>query len=106
MFAFEGREVSNWSQELLVGGEELHWRFRSDGSVNGWGWRFTVYPATSRFSGQDHSSDRTLISRPSIHLVMCLLDLSLSHSNNHNVILRLAAALATCSQINSIGEWF
>ena len=25
-------------------GDELKWKFNSDGSVNGWGWRFTVYP--------------------------------------------------------------
>lgn len=25
-------------------GDELRWRFTSDGSVNGWGWRFTAHP--------------------------------------------------------------
>jgi hypothetical protein len=39
-----GREWADWSPELRVGGEELRWKFSSDGSVNGWGWRFTVYP--------------------------------------------------------------
>jgi hypothetical protein len=39
-----GREWTDWSPELRVGGEELRWKFSSDGSVNGWGWRFTVYP--------------------------------------------------------------
>lgn len=31
----------------FVPGNELRWRFTSDGSVNGWGWRFTVYPVVS-----------------------------------------------------------
>lgn len=31
----------------FVSGNELRWRFTSDGSVNGWGWRFTVYPVIS-----------------------------------------------------------
>ena len=39
-----GREWTDWSPELRIGGEELKWKFSSDGSVNGWGWRFTVYP--------------------------------------------------------------
>ena len=36
--------VSEWSSELRIPGDELKWKFISDGSVNGWGWRFTVYP--------------------------------------------------------------
>ena len=63
-----GRDWSDWSAELRsvtllickshnlqaawcytplisrVVGDELKWKFNSDGSVNGWGWRFTVYP--------------------------------------------------------------
>lgn len=39
-----GREWSDWSSELRIPGDELKWKFTSDGSVNGWGWRFTVYP--------------------------------------------------------------
>lgn len=39
-----GREWSDWSSELRIPGDELKWKFISDGSVNGWGWRFTVYP--------------------------------------------------------------
>lgn len=42
-----GREWSDWSSELRVPGDELHWTFSSDSSVNGWGWRFTVYPVVS-----------------------------------------------------------
>ena len=39
-----GREWSDWAPELRVNGDELKWKFNSDGSVNGWGWKFTVYP--------------------------------------------------------------
>lgn len=39
-----GREWCDWSSELRIPGDELKWKFISDGSVNGWGWRFTVYP--------------------------------------------------------------
>ena len=38
------REWSDWAPELRVNGDELKWKFNSDGSVNGWGWKFTVYP--------------------------------------------------------------
>ena len=34
-----GREWTDWSPELRVNGDELKWKFNSDGSVNGWGWR-------------------------------------------------------------------
>lgn len=44
LFFFPGREWSDWSSELRIPGDELKWKFTSDGSVNGWGWRFTVYP--------------------------------------------------------------
>lgn len=43
-FCLPGREWSDWSSELRIPGDELKWKFISDGSVNGWGWRFTVYP--------------------------------------------------------------
>lgn len=43
-FCPPGREWSDWSSELRIPGDELKWKFISDGSVNGWGWRFTVYP--------------------------------------------------------------
>ena len=34
-----GRDWTDWSAELRVQGDELRWKFSSDGSVNGWGWR-------------------------------------------------------------------
>ena len=34
-----GRDWTDWGAELRVQGDELRWKFSSDGSVNGWGWR-------------------------------------------------------------------
>ena len=80
-----------------------HTWFNSDGTVNGWGWRFTVYPilpngvqssssgggisggynsgegsTSSNLEGRRGRSDRSILSRPSIDLVMWLLDISLA----------------------------
>ena len=56
-----------------MSGDELRWKFASDSSVNGWGWRFTVYPIHPAAAPCDVLSDRALQSRPSIDLVRCLL---------------------------------
>ena len=54
-----GREWADWEPELRVSGDELRWKFNSDGSVNGWGWRFTVYPVMpSSMEPQNLQSDR------------------------------------------------
>ena len=100
-----GREWADWSQELRVSGDELRWRFTSDGSVNGWGWRFTVYPIMPLAAPMDMLSDRTMLSRPSIDLVTCLLDFKLETTNNRGIVPRLAAALAACAQLSSLGRW-
>ena len=34
-----GRETTDWAGEVRVLGDELKWKFNSDGTVNGWGWR-------------------------------------------------------------------
>lgn len=98
-----GREWSDWSQELRLTGDELHWKFTSDGSVNGWGWRFTVFPIMASLAPLDMLSDRTVLSRPSIALVTCLLDFKLPSANDRNIVARLAAALAACAQLSSLG---
>lgn len=98
-----GREWSDWSQELRISGDELKWKFTSDGSVNGWGWRFTVYPIMPAAAPIDMLSDRTVLSRPSIDLVTCLLDFKLDTSTDRNIVPRLAAALAACAQLSSLG---
>lgn len=85
-----GREWSDWSSELRMSGDELRWKFVSDSSVNGWGWRFTVYPIPPAAAPCDVLSDRALQSRPSIDLARCLLGknvffcsrLSLNSSNS------------------------
>ncbi|KAK7097783.1 E3 ubiquitin-protein ligase HERC2-like isoform X3 [Littorina saxatilis] len=97
-----GREWSDWSQELRVPGEELRWKFTSDGSVNGWGWLFTVYPIMPAAAPLDMLSDRTILSRPSIDLVTCLLDFKLENTMDPGIIPRLAASLAACAQLSCL----
>jgi E3 ubiquitin-protein ligase HERC2 len=92
---------------LRICGEELRWKFTSDGSVNGWGWRFIVIPIMPSITSVDMLSDRTVLSRPSVDLVTCLLDLRLQISitgNSQSIIPRLATALAACAQLGSLSE--
>ena len=79
----------------------MRWRFTADGSVNGWGWRFTVYPTLGTLGSQDLGSDRVILSQPSIALAECLLDNSLI-SLDKGIVQRLAAALAQCSQLSNL----
>uniref|UniRef100_A0A8C4NJF8 HECT-type E3 ubiquitin transferase n=1 Tax=Eptatretus burgeri TaxID=7764 RepID=A0A8C4NJF8_EPTBU len=97
-----GREWSDWSSELRVCGEELRWKFTSDGSVNGWGWRFTVYPVVPAAGPKDLLSDRCILSTPSMDLVTCLLDFGLDLGPNKTIMPRLAASLAACAQLNTL----
>ena len=97
-----GREWTDWSPELRVQGEEIKWKFSSDGSVNGWGWRFTVYPIMPSSNLQDSQSDRAVLSRPSLVLVTWLLDSTMGGVNK-SIGSRLAAALAACAHLSSLG---
>ncbi|XP_033632375.1 E3 ubiquitin-protein ligase HERC2-like [Asterias rubens] len=97
-----GREWADWSAELRIAGEELKWKFTSDGSVNGWGWRFTVFPIMPAAAPKDLLSDRAVLARPSIDLVTCLLDFRLESSTDRKIMPRLAAALAACAQLGSL----
>ena len=102
-----GREWSDWSQELRVSGDELRWKFTSDGSVNGWGWKFVVNPIMPSAASVDMLSDRNVLSRPSIDLVTSLLDLRLQASaigNLRSIVPRLATALAACAQLGSLSR--
>ena len=83
-------------------GDELRWKFSSDGSVNGWGWRFTVYPVMEVVS--EVGCERKVLSRPSVEVVTCLLEPCLSTTTHHSLVTRLAAALASCAQLNSLGN--
>lgn len=97
-----GREWADWCPELRVAGDEIKWKFNSDGSVNGWGWKFTVYPVMPAAGMQQLQSDRSVLSRPSMDLVMWLLDSSLSSVNDRQIGSRLAAALAACAQLSAL----
>lgn len=37
-----GRDFSQWVPEIRIPGDEMRWKFTSDGSVNGWGFKFWV----------------------------------------------------------------
>jgi len=97
--------VSNTNFLNLLG-DELMWKFTSDSSVNGWGWRFTVYPVMPTFGPHDLLSDRTILSRPSFDVAMCLLEDSIRLLRRSkltpNVAIRLVAALAACAQVSSL----
>jgi hypothetical protein len=96
--------VESFSSVFFFPGDELRWKFTSDGSVNGWGWRFTVYPIVTYAGPHELGSDRAILSQPSVELVMCLLDARLMPSSDRNLITRLATALASCAQLSSLGE--
>lgn len=78
----------------------------SDKSVNGWGWRFVVYPIMhlTRQSG----TDREVLSRPCLPIVRSLLHECLKRHNNTALTKRLTATLmlslhlTTLSMINAI----
>lgn len=97
-----GRQWSDWSSELRMSGDELRWKFVSDSSVNGWGWRFTVYPIHPAAAPCDVLSDRALQSRPSIDLVRCLLDFKLETLGDAAQIPRVASSLSACAQLNTL----
>ncbi|XP_050578084.1 E3 ubiquitin-protein ligase HERC2 [Bombus affinis] len=94
-----GREWSEWAAEIRISGDELRWRFSSDGSVNGWGWRFTVYPILASLAPHELVSDRAVLSQPAIALAESLLDNTLI-TLDRNIATRLAATLAQCSQLS------
>ncbi|GFT97548.1 e3 ubiquitin-protein ligase HERC2 [Nephila pilipes] len=100
-----GREWPEWCTDLHIPGNELRWKFVSDGSVNGWGWRFTVYPIMPQ-SPDKELSDRSVMSGPSIELVMSLLEKQINFTTDTNALSRLAAALASCAQLGSLGKSF
>jgi E3 ubiquitin-protein ligase HERC2 len=96
-----GRDSMDWSHDVRVIGDTLIWSFESDGSVNGWGFRFTIQPIMpEKPFNEAQLSDRILQSRPSIDLVTCLLDFQLDASPSEESIGRLGAALASCAQLN------
>lgn len=96
-----GRDTVDWSQDVRIIGDEMTWIFKSDGSVNGWGFKFTVRPLMPKKSSTGALlSDRALQSRPSIDLVTCLLDFQLGRIPGRETLSQLGAALASCAQLN------
>ncbi len=96
-----GREYAQWAPEIRIPGDEMRWKFTSDNSVNGWGWRFYVHAIMPTSYLQELGSDRTILSQPSIAMVMALLDSNLGPQNS-NILLRLVSALAQCAQISTL----
>lgn len=50
---------------------------------------------------QENGSDRTILSQPSMDLVIAVLDSNLEPPNQ-NILLRLASALSACAQLNTL----
>ncbi|CAL1297267.1 unnamed protein product [Larinioides sclopetarius] len=98
-----GREWLEWCVDLHIPGNEMRWKFVSDGSVNGWGWRFTVYPIMPQSTDKD-MSDRSVMSGPSIELVTSLLEKQINFASDINALSRLAAALASCAQLGALAS--
>lgn len=104
LFSKSGRDWVDWATPLRIPGDEIRWSFTSDGSVNGWGWRFTVYAEMSAVDPVNRGSDRSILSRPCVELVIALLDKRLPQAEERGLISRLAAALASCSQLNIMSK--
>ncbi|KAF4520878.1 hypothetical protein B566_EDAN007059 [Ephemera danica] len=73
-----------------------------DGSVNGWGWRFTVYPVMPTSTAFELLSDRALLSKPSVEPVTFILSNQVNCYTEKSLVARLAAALASCAQLSSL----
>ncbi|XP_040568701.2 LOW QUALITY PROTEIN: E3 ubiquitin-protein ligase HERC2-like [Lepeophtheirus salmonis] len=97
-----GTEWSDWGTEIRVPGDEIKWRFNSYNSFKSWGWRFVVYPIMPQIFAQDLPSDRSVLSRPSMDLVIWLLDSSIKSIEDPLIGSRLAAALAACAQLSAL----
>lgn len=72
----------------------------SDKSVNGWGWRFIVYPIMplTRQSG----TDREVLSRPCLPIVRYLLHECLKRHNDIVLIKRLTDNLMSSLHLTSL----
>jgi E3 ubiquitin-protein ligase HERC2 len=99
-----GREWSDWSAELRISGDELMWKFYSDGSVNGWGWRFTVYPIMPKSTAIELLSDRAILSKPSVEPVRCIISQRVGCYAEKKLVSRLASALASSAELSSLGN--
>lgn len=96
-----GREYAQWATDIRIPGDEMRWRFTSDSSVNGWGWRFWVHGIMPSSFLHETGSDHAILCRPSMPLVMGVLD-SMLEPSSQGILLRLAACLTACIQLNSL----
>ena len=66
-----------------------------------------VYPIMPSAAPLNMMSDRTVLSRPSIDLATCLLDLRLQMTlaAGGSSVRRLTAALAACAQLGSLSSY-
>nr|CAB3252595.1 ZF(ZZ)-8 zinc finger protein [Phallusia mammillata] len=105
-----GRDASDWSQDLSLPTNEIRWKFKSDGSVNGWGWKFTVHPVAP-VGGQlsPSASDSHVIRRPSFQFVTKLfttfrsLDIpACDIVSMVPMLTKLVTALSMCLQFSNI----
>lgn len=111
-----GRNQGDW-EAVELDGNEFEWRFYSDNSVNGWGWRFAARAVasaggaqSSRFAASgaetlestmpastaaasDGVSDAEVVQRPSIQLATLLL----------HTLLRQLRAPRNCEHQRSVG---
>lgn len=61
-----GRDFSQWAPEIRIPGEEMRWKFTSDSSVNGWGFKFWV---CLHFGQLNLIIDRSKLSKSSFPLI-------------------------------------
>lgn len=63
-----------------------------------------MFPLMPCAAPRDLHSDRRLLSRPLVDLPMCLLDALLPLCTQTVILSRLAASLALCAQLSSLGS--
>ncbi|XP_076824506.1 E3 ubiquitin-protein ligase HERC2-like isoform X1 [Clavelina lepadiformis] len=116
-----GREWSDWSQPITLPVNEVRWKFKSDGSVNGWGWKFTVHPVAPLGENVCNSnmSDRRVLKNSSLSFICKLFEIYHTAEEGSKNLLVLArpdlirkiiSSFTTCLQFNTLGPdkriWF
>ncbi|XP_077975128.1 E3 ubiquitin-protein ligase HERC2-like isoform X2 [Styela clava] len=82
-----GRDQTDWSKVINIEGDEINWSFKSDGSVNGWGWKFIVYPICCIGEMEEENisklSDSNVICRPLVSFISQILEVIFPSDLNH-----------------------
>ncbi|XP_063677273.1 E3 ubiquitin-protein ligase HERC2-like isoform X2 [Bolinopsis microptera] len=97
-----GRDKSEWAKDIHINTTEINWKFSSDSSPAGWGFKFKAFPILPPPVSADAMPDRLVQAKPSIEMVMCLLDEDLEKSGVASMIQRLTSALASCAQLSQL----